>query len=107
MPIVDKKRVPPLDSSAVLDIRTRAELYDLNQQYRSALEMLRSDLSSERDALSRETQLQSDLDVVSVGLGKRLAQLQKKRRQDLTSESAIRYVPPPSSSFIYETPLRN
>ncbi|EST05686.1 hypothetical protein PSEUBRA_004693 [Kalmanozyma brasiliensis GHG001] len=86
----DKKRIPPLDSSAVLDIRTRAELHDLNAQYASALEMLRSDLSSERDALARETQLQSDLAVVWTGLSKRLAQLQAKRRQDLTSESAIR-----------------
>ncbi|GAC99124.1 protein-nucleus import-related protein [Pseudozyma hubeiensis SY62] len=86
----EKRHLPELDSSAVLDIRTRAELHDLNLQYSSALSSLRSDLASERDALSRETQLHSDLDIVSAGLSKRLAQLQRKRRQDLTSESSIR-----------------
>ncbi|CDU22922.1 uncharacterized protein SPSC_01552 [Sporisorium scitamineum] len=86
----EKRRIPPLESSTVLDVRTRAELYDVNLQYTSALEMLKSELASERDALLRETQLQSDLEVVTTGLTKRLAQLQRKRRQDLTSESAIR-----------------
>lgn len=88
----ENQHAPPLDSSAVLDIRTRAELHDLNLQYASALEMLKSELASERDALLRETQLRSDLEIVQTGLQKRLAQLQRKKRQDLASESAIRYV---------------
>lgn len=88
----EKRRAPPLESSAVLDVRTRAELYDVNLQYASALETLKAELASERDALLREKQLQSDLEIVTTGLTKRLAQLQRKRRQDLTSESAIRYV---------------
>lgn len=92
MAITEKQHLPALDSATVLDIRTRAELYDLNLQYTSALAMLRADLSSERDALARETQLRSDLDVVSAGLSKRFVQLQRKSQQDLTSESAIRCV---------------
>ncbi|SOV09207.1 uncharacterized protein UDID_08302 [Ustilago sp. UG-2017a] len=86
----ENQHAPPLDSSAVLDIRTRAELHDLNLQYASALEKLKAELASERDALLRETQLQSDLEIVQTGLKKRLAQLQRKKRQDLTSESAVR-----------------
>lgn len=88
----EKQHAPPLEASAVLDIRTRAELHDLNSQYASALEMLKFDLTSERDALQRENQLHSDLDIIKAGLTKRYSQLQRKRRQDLTSESAIRYV---------------
>ncbi len=87
---VEKQHAPPLESSAVLDIRTRAELHDLTVQYASALEMLISELSSEREALLREAQLHSDLEVVKSGLEKRLAQLQSKRQQDLTSQSALR-----------------
>ncbi|KAJ1570871.1 hypothetical protein NDA11_005087 [Ustilago hordei] len=86
----ENQHAPPLDSSAVLDIRTRAELHDLNLQYASALEKLKVELASERDALLRETQLQSDLEIVQTGLEKRLAQLQRKKGQDLTSESAVR-----------------
>ncbi|SJX65891.1 uncharacterized protein SRS1_16443 [Sporisorium reilianum f. sp. reilianum] len=86
----EKRRMPPLESSAVLNVRTRAELYDVNVQYGAALEMIKAELASERDALLRETQLQSDLEIVTTGLEKRLAQLQRKRRLDLTSESAIR-----------------
>ncbi|KAJ1034878.1 hypothetical protein NDA18_000486 [Ustilago nuda] len=86
----ENQHAPPLDSSAVLDIRTRAELHDLNLQYASALEKLKMELASERDALLRETQLQSDLEIVQTGLEKRLAQLQRKKGQNLTSESAVR-----------------
>ena len=86
----EKKHAPPLDSSTVLDIRTRAELHDLNLQYSSTLDYLKTELSSERDALLRETQLRSDLEVVASGLLKRLEQLQRKKRQGLTSDSAIR-----------------
>lgn len=92
---VENQHAPPLEASAILDIRTRAELHDLHLQYTSALEHLKTELSSERDALLREKQLDSDLCIVQVGLEKRLAQLQKKKRQDLTSESAVKYVPYP------------
>ena len=88
----ENQHLPPLDSSAVLDIRTRGDLHDLNLQYASALEFLKSELASEKDALARETQLHGDLSIVQVGLEKRLTQLQRKKAQDLTSESAIRYV---------------
>ncbi len=74
----------------MLDVRTRSELHDLNTQYASALDMLKAELGAEREALAREKQLRADLDVVQVGLTRRLAQLQRKRTQDLTSESALR-----------------
>ncbi|SPO32046.1 uncharacterized protein UTRI_02603 [Ustilago trichophora] len=86
----EKSQVPPLDSATVLDVRTRAELHDLTQQYASALEMLKAELASERDALAREIQLQSDLDIVTVGLTKRMAKLRAKKELDMTSDSAIR-----------------
>lgn len=88
----EKSQAPPLDSATVLDVRTRAELHDLTQQYASALEMLKAELASERDALARETQLQSDLDIVTVGLTKRMAKLRAKKELDMTSDAAIRYV---------------
>ncbi|SYW81499.1 uncharacterized protein UHO2_00023 [Ustilago hordei] len=95
----ENQHAPPLDSSAVLDIRTRAELHDLNLQYASALEKLKVELASERDALLRETQLQSDLEIVQTGLEKRLAQLQRKKGQDLTSEELNRKFKAQESRF--------
>ena len=92
--LAENKQAPALESATVLDVRTRSELQDLNTQYSAAIDKLRSELGAEREALAREKQLHSDLDVVQVGLNKRLAQLQRKRTQDLTSESAIRYVSP-------------
>nr|CDI57043.1 hypothetical protein BN887_02381 [Melanopsichium pennsylvanicum 4] len=86
----ENSQAPPLDSPAVTNIRTRAELQDLTVQQTSAIDFLRTELSSEKDALLREQQLESDLNIVSAGLVKRFAQLQRKRQQDLTSESAIR-----------------
>lgn len=86
----EKQHAPPLEAAAVLDVRTRAELHNLNLQYASALDALKSELSAERDALQRENQLHADLEIVQAGLTKRFEQLQRKRRQDLTSESAVR-----------------
>ncbi|GAK64239.1 uncharacterized protein PAN0_004c2449 [Moesziomyces antarcticus] len=86
----ENKQAPALESATVLDVRTRSELHDLNTQYASALDMLKAELGAEREALAREKQLRADLDVVQVGLTRRLAQLQRKRTQDLTSESALR-----------------
>jgi hypothetical protein len=75
---------------AVLDTRTRAELYDVVLQYGRALDMLRAELAGEAEDLARETQLLADVTAVRGGLEARERQLARRRARDLTSESTIR-----------------
>lgn len=86
----ERKQAPALESTTILDTRTRFEIQDIGSQYDIELEKLKLELAREKDSLDRENQLLSDLGIVHQGLLKREAKLLQEKDKDPTSALAIR-----------------